>query len=149
MKVRIYADTSVFSAYYDERAPDRKALTQEFWNGIEAYGCSTSDLAVAEIEQTKDEDLRSRLKALVAKFQLHPLTPEMRELAVDYIRAGAFSTLLINDALHVAAATLTRQDILISWNFKHLVNRRRRAIINSVNTMKRLPTLDILSPPEV
>jgi len=56
---------------------------------------------------------------------------------------------MINDAVHVAAAVLTRQDILISWNFKHLVNRRRRAKINEVNTTRGLPGLEILAPPEV
>jgi hypothetical protein len=54
-----------------------------------------------------------------------------------------------NDALHVAAAVLTRQDILLSWNFKHLVNRKRRALINQLNTAKSLPLIEILAPPEI
>ena len=149
MKIHLYADTSVFSAYYDERAPDRKALTEEFWRGIGAFECSTSELAVTELEQTKDAALRQKMQALLAGFRIHPLTPEMHALAENYLRAGAFTKLLLNDSLHVAAATLTRQDVLISWNFKHLVNRRRRAIVNSVNAVKGLPALDILSPPEV
>jgi hypothetical protein len=56
---------------------------------------------------------------------------------------------MLNDALHVAAAVLTRQDILVSWNFKHLVNRRRRARINDVNITLSLSMLEILAPPEV
>jgi predicted nucleic acid-binding protein len=149
MKLRLYADTSVFSAYYDGRAPDRRALTEEFWRGIQAYECSTSELAVAELEQTKDAALRAKMKTLLTGFRIHPLTPEMHALAESYLQAGAFTKLLLNDALHVAAATLTRQEVLISWNFKHLVNRRRRAIVNGVNAMQGLPALDILSPPEV
>lgn len=149
MKIRLYADTSVFSAYYDERAPDRKALTEEFWRGIETFECSTSELAITELEQTKEATVRQKMRDLVASFRIHPLTPEMHVLAENYLRAGAFTKLLLNDALHVAAATLTRQDVLISWNFKHLVNRRRRAMVNSVNAMQGLPALDILSPPEV
>lgn len=149
MKIRLYADTSVFSAYYDERAPDRKALTEDFWRGIAAFECSTSELAVTELEQIKDAALRQKMKALLADFRIHPLIAEMHALADEYVRAGAFTKLLLNDALHVAAATLTRQDVLISWNFKHLVNRRRRAIVNGVNAMQGLPALDILSPPEV
>jgi hypothetical protein len=41
--------------------------------------------------------------------------------------------------LHVAACVLTLQDILVSWNFRHLVNRRRRALINEVNIARGLP----------
>jgi hypothetical protein len=33
----------------------------------------------------------------------------------------------------VAAAVLTQQDVLLSWNFEHLVNRHRRAQINEGN----------------
>ena len=54
-----------------------------------------------------------------------------------------------NDALHVAAAVLTRQDVLLSWNFKHLVNRRRRAQINEENISLGLPTIEIVAPPEI
>jgi len=56
---------------------------------------------------------------------------------------------MYNDALHVAAAVLTRQDVLLSWNFKHLVNRRRRARINEYNISVGLPAVEIVAPPEV
>jgi hypothetical protein len=44
---------------------------------------------------------------------------------------------------------LTQQDVLLSWNFRHLVNRRRRAQINDVNISLSLPTIDIVAPPEI
>jgi hypothetical protein len=56
---------------------------------------------------------------------------------------------MFNDALHVAAAVLTRQDVLLSWNFKHLVNRRRRAKVNDVNVSQGLPMIEIVAPPEI
>jgi predicted nucleic acid-binding protein len=149
MKLRIYLDTSVFSALYDERAPDRKSLTQEFWRGIESFLCSASELTVAEIKDTPDPGLRARMEGLLAGFQIHPISDEMRTLAESYIRAGAFTRAMVDDAIHVAAATVTRQDILLSWNFRHLVNRRRRAIVNGVNMNLGMPAIDILSPPEV
>jgi len=77
------------------------------------------------------------------------VTDEMTELAEKYIAAGAFTDTMFNDAVHVAAATLTRQDVLVSWNFRHLVNRRRRAVVCGVNATESLPAIDILSPPEL
>ncbi len=53
------------------------------------------------------------------------------------------------DALHVAVAVVTRQDIFVSWNFRHLVNRRRRALVNEVNVLMSHPPIEILAPPEV
>lgn len=73
----------------------------------------------------------------------------MRRLAASYVRSGTFTAVTYNDALHVAAAVLTNQDILLSWNFKHLVNRRRRAQINEGNISLGLPTIEIVAPPEM
>ncbi len=101
------------------------------------------------LAQTPDPALRAKLQALLTGFTIHPLTDEMRQLARQYLAAGVFTPIMFNDALHVAAAVLTRQDILLSWNFKHLVNRKRRALINNVNITLGLPTLEILAPPEI
>ncbi len=82
-------------------------------------------------------------------FTIHPVTEEMKALARRYIEEGVFSPVTFNDALHVAAAILTRQDVLLSWNFKHLVNRRRRAKVNDLNVSEGLPTIEIVAPPEI
>ncbi len=73
----------------------------------------------------------------------------MTELAREYIAAGIFAPVTFNDALHVSAAVLTRQNVLLSWNFKHLVNRRRRAQVNQLNMSLDLPMIEILAPPEI
>ena len=149
MKLRVYFDTSVFSAYYDERATDRQHQTEEFWTRLDEFEVATSELAREELVQTPDPALRAKLQALLTGFTVYPLTGEIRQLAQQYIESNVFTLVMLNDALHVAAAVLTRQDILVSWNFKHLVNRRRRARINDVNISLGLPTLEILAPPEM
>jgi len=53
------------------------------------------------------------------------------------------------DALHVATAGAARQDMLVSWNFRHLVNQRRRDLVNEVNRLAGYPPSEILAPPEV
>jgi hypothetical protein len=72
MKLRVYADTSVFSAYFDDRAADRKSLTREFWKNLGAYECSTSELGVEELRQTADLQLRAQMETLPAGFQIIP-----------------------------------------------------------------------------
>ena len=139
----------MFSAYFDDRAPDRKALTREFWQTLAAHECSTSQLAVDKLRQTADLNLRTQMESLLKPFQIISVTDDMRTLAEKYILAGAFTRTMFNDAVHVASATLSRQDVLVSWNFKHLVNRRRRAMVCGVNATAGLPSIDILSPPEL
>lgn len=149
MKLKLYLDTSVFSAYFDDRAPDRLAQTVEFWERMAAFDTCTSELAREELERTPNANRRKRLLRLLDGLTLHPVTTEMRQLSEQYVRAGAFTGIMMNDAVHVAAAVLTRQDILLPWNFKHLVNRVRRAKINQVNVSQGLPTIEIIAPPEI
>lgn len=116
---------------------------------MDEFEVATSELAREELAQTPDSALRAKLRALLTGFTIYPLTGEVRRLARQYIEADVFTPIMLNDALHVAAAVLNRQDILVSWNFKHLVNRRRRARINDVNIILSLPMLEILAPPEI
>jgi len=141
MKLKIYLDTSVFSAYFDERAPDRRAQTVEFWERIVAFDVCTSELAREELEKTPNADRRKRLLGLLDDLLLHPITEEILESSERYVQAGVFTTIMINDAVHVAVAVLTRQDLL--------VNRVRRAKINQVNVSQGLPTIEIIAPPEI
>lgn len=149
MPLRVYLDTSVFSAYYDDAVSDRQTQTEDFWKRRSAFELSTSVVAREELEQTPDPARRMQLITLVDGVTVHPVTDMMRSLAKSYIASGVFTELLYNDAVHVAAAVLTRQDVLLSWNFRHLVNRRRRAQINEVNISLGLATIDIVAPPEV
>jgi len=149
MKLRIYLDTSVFSAYYDARVTDRQIETEEFWRRLDQFEANTSELTQQELSQTQGSELKAKLIQLLKEVKILPLTDEMNELAKRYISASVFTPVMFNDALHAAAAVMTRQDILVSWNFKHLVNRRRRAMVNEVNISHGLPTIEIVAPPEI
>lgn len=70
MKLRLYLDTSVFSARVDGRAPDRQSLTEDFWQTLPGYEPSTSELAVEELRQTADPQVRARMEAMLAGFAI-------------------------------------------------------------------------------
>lgn len=148
MKQRVYLDTSVFSVLHDPRAPERMGLTRIFWESLSNCESLTSEVAKREIEDMPEGDRRRLMLASLALVPVVVLTPEMRELADRYVTAGIFTRRMHADSLHVAACVLARCDVLVSWNFRHLVNRRRRAEILAVNTAIGLPGVDIVSPPE-
>ncbi len=149
MKLRIYLDTSVISAYFDDRALDRMAETRMFWLRLPEFQVSTSVLVHQEIVQTIDSVKRQQMLELLSKSHQMDVTPEAHDLAQAYVDRGLFTSTMYADALHLALSVLTRQDILVSWNFKHLVNRRKRAEVIRVNTVLDLPAIEILSPPEL
>jgi len=148
MRMRIYLDTSVVSAHVDDRLPERRRATVDFWSRLAEYDVAISELTLAEIRATADTALRREMEELVRPFEVLPVEDESRRLAQEYVRRGVFSPATIEDALHVAVAVASRRDILVSWNFRHLVNRRRRALINEVNILAGYPTIEIIAPPE-
>ena len=78
-----------------------------------------------------------------------PDTREAAELADAYLARGVLGPGSHSDALHVALATVARVDVLVSWNFKHIVNLGRIRLFNSVNIEWGYGLVEIRSPKEV
>jgi len=53
------------------------------------------------------------------------------------------------DLLHIAIATINNIDILVSWNFKHIVHYEKIKLFNAVNLELSYKTINIFSPREV
>ena len=77
------------------------------------------------------------------------LTESAAALAQAYLKAGVVTRRQLVDAQHIAVATLHRVDVLVSWNFKHIVNLTRIHGYNSVNLRRGHPLLEIRTPLEV
>lgn len=54
-----------------------------------------------------------------------------------------------NDARHIALATVADLDALVSWNFRDMVNLKKKSIVHSVNAKFGYRLIDIISPLEV
>ena len=50
------------------------------------------------------------------------VTQEILELAATYIAEKVVGETSFDDCVHIATATLYQADVLVSWNFKHIVN---------------------------
>lgn len=73
----------------------------------------------------------------------------MQALATAYLKAGVVGERWLDDATHVAAATIARADAIVSWNFRHIVRLDKIKAYNQVNLAKGYGILTILSPVEV
>jgi hypothetical protein len=74
---------------------------------------------------------------------------ESDRLAEQYIKAGVVGKTSFDDCQHIAIATIVRADVLVSLNFKHIVNIRRIHGYNGVNMLHGYPTIEIRTPDEV
>jgi predicted nucleic acid-binding protein len=149
-KPKLYLDTSVPSAYLDERAPDRQRLTIEFWQSrLPDFEANISGLVLEEVRSTPDAHRRAAMARLVEDMIVLPYEPGVSDLAIAYVRRGVFAERDMDDAIHVAIAVTNDIRYLASWNFKHLVKLRTRQEVNLVNSQMGHGWIDILAPPEL
>lgn len=148
MKQRVYIDTSVIGGCFDE---EFETWSNQFFKDVREgnYILLISDITYRELELAP-KNVTNILFGLNENLLERILTnPEVEELATEYINAGAISQKYYEDALHIAIATIQKADILISWNFKHIVNLNRIRKYNAVNLMFGYNTLEIRSPREI
>lgn len=143
----LYLDTSAIGGYFDD---EWNAATQELWRQMEAgqWRFVTSLVAVEELEQAP-ERVRELFQRSFNPESLLEMTPEIQELAAAYVSHGVVSRKFQDDARHVAACTIYGIGLLVSWNFKHLVNVRREAGFNGVNLLQGYPSIRIVNPLEL
>jgi hypothetical protein len=77
------------------------------------------------------------------------LSPEATELADKYIEAKVVGKTSRADCQHIAIATLCNADVLVSWNFKHIVNLDRIRGYNGINYQNGHKMIEIRTPKEV
>ena len=148
MKRRIYTDTSVIGGCLDEefQAPSRD-LFSRFESGKDVL--VLSELTLKELQRAPEEVRDVLRKVREEHVEEVEFTEGARELAEQYITAGVIGAAKRVDAQHIATATVHRVDVLVSWNFKHIVNLERIRGYNSVNLRNGYPLLEIRTPQEV
>ena len=148
-KIKVYLDTSVISALFDEKNPQRQFLTQLFFKSVESLDVYISEVVLAEIDDTRDTRLREKLKKTAISFKVLPINQESRILADEYVRQRAMPSDYPEDALHISIATVNSLNYLLSWNFEHIVKVKTRKIVNMINDSLGYPDLEIITPAEL
>jgi predicted nucleic acid-binding protein len=149
VKPRVYLDNSVIGGTFDaEFEEDTRGLLELIRTG--EMQPVISEVTEAEARRAP-EQVRELLDELLFDLNAEDvqLSAEAEALAAAYIAAGVVTQKYEADALHIALATLAKVDVLVSWNFRHIVNLKRIQGFNGVNLMRGYSTLEIRSPKEV
>ena len=146
-KFKLYLDTSVPNAYFDLKDPYRQEITKQFWSRLKEHHVYVSNLVIKEIKATGDEKLRKNLIQLVKDFELlSTKSTEIRALAEEYVSRGIIPVKHIEDAVHIAVTTVNSLDILVSWNFEHIVKLKTKREVNAVNVLLGYNQIEIIEP---
>jgi len=148
LKINIYLDTTIISALFDKRTPERMSQTLHFWEHIDEYNVFISELVIDEIKGAS-QPLQNEMLEKVSKFTLLPVTEEVHYLAKKYIENEIFPEKYTADALHTALASINQISILLSRNFTHLVKVKTRRMVALINAIYNYNPVEIIAPPEL
>ncbi|MBI1871658.1 MAG: hypothetical protein HYS07_10795 [Chlamydiae bacterium] len=111
----------------------------------EAY---ISDVVLREI-LAAPESLLTKMMHEVKDLERLKSSMESERLASVYLQHKIFPAKSMDDARHVAIATISNMDAVVSWNFGHLVNIVKIKKVNTINEMMGYKHMEIVTPQEV
>ena len=148
-KLKLYLDTSVISHLGAEDVPEKMAITNDLWKQIQTgrYKACISEMVLQELSNCYEEKRQYLLEKIAdIDFEFYEIAEDVKELAQKYIQVGAFSDKHLEDALHVACASVNICNAVVSWNFKHIVKLTAMLLVNGVNRQEGYMELELVSP---
>ena len=126
MKRKVYLETSVIS--YLTARPSKtiigaahQQITLAWWKQRSDYELLVSQAVWQECAAGDPEAAQKRLAALEGMAVL-AVTQDIIRLAGSLIEQAIIPAKAIEDALHIAVATLHHVDFLLTWNCRHIAN---------------------------
>jgi predicted nucleic acid-binding protein len=148
-KLKVYLDTAVISHLDAPDTPDKMVDTLRLWNQIQGgeYDVVMSEVVFDELADCL-EPKRSYLAAFLQQIQYERVVSnnETVVLASKFIDFGILREKSFDDCRHIAAALLNGCDIIVSWNFKHIVNAKTIRGTKVIATMEGYKDAIICSP---
>jgi len=145
---RFYIDTSVIGGVFDTEFEEHSTILMEKVR-LGQIKAVISEVTESEIMKARKE-IRDFYNSLPKdNIEFVEITEDAVMLADTYITDQVVGKTSRDDCLHIGIATTNRVDILVSWNFKHIVNIYRIRGYNAVNIKLGFPTLEIRSPKDI
>lgn len=153
MKPKVYLETSIIS--YLAARPSRdiiiaahQELTNEWWeNRRRHFGLFVSQLVIQETK-SGDKDAAQRRLVFLDSIPLLELNEKVISLARILINE-AIPPKAVEDALHIAIATIHGMDYLLTWNCKHIANAEKEHAIAAVCRSNNYEPPIICTPEEL
>lgn len=142
---RVYVDTSVIGGCFDpEFAPWSNSLMKDFRLGY--FLPVVSELVAAEIQPAPERIRKKYGELLGLGAEVLTETDDALAVAREYLAHDIVPQTFQADAIHIAIATVAAVDLLVSWNFAHIVRFDKIRMFTAVNRELGYKALDIYSP---
>ncbi|MFH1050013.1 MAG: hypothetical protein V1779_03670 [bacterium] len=148
MKPRIYIDTSVVGGCFDKEF-EFDSLRFFEMHEHDYFKILVSPILLKEMEFAPQKVKEKLAKISNDKIEYLEINNDALFLRDQYLKNGILTKKWIDDATHVALATIYRADAIVSWNFKHIVRLDKIKMFNQVNLINGYGIITIISPKEV
>ena len=146
--LRVYADTSVFGGCFDDAF---RVESVRFFEEVRAgrFLLVVSDVTLDELALAPESVRRILADLPRSQIEVVNSSEESNGLKQAYLDARVVGPASRNDAAHIALATIFGADLVVSWNFKHIVHFEKIAGYEGVNSLRGYRSPKIYSPREV
>ena len=144
----VYIETTFIS--YLVARPSRDLLvaahqqaTKDWWiERRREFECFVSQVVLDEASAGDPDEAKARME-MISDFPVLEITEETESLAAGIINSGAIPSHAVRDAAHIAIATVSHMDYLLTWNCKHLANAQiiRRVAVVCNQTGYNMPVI--------
>ena len=145
--MKMCVDTSVFGGFFDREFSEPSKV---FFDEVkrQRFTLVTSAVVQAEIEPSP-ENVRKLFDEIITMADMAHVDSAALNLQESYLKEGIVTANSFDDALHVALTTTAKCDLIVSWNFKHIVHFEKIPKYNAVNILQGYDKIGIFSPLEV
>ena len=149
-KLKIYLDTTIFNFVFDQSAFKEHKLTVKLFEQIDRYESYVSDIVLQEINRCSEPKKQKMLNLIIQNdIRQLPLDESSQALANQYLHQRIIPKKYEDDAFHIAIASVNNMDVILSWNFEHIVKLKTKREVVAINLLMGYKEIDIYSPLEV
>ncbi|WP_078124319.1 PIN domain protein [Leptospira alexanderi] len=144
---RVYVDNSVYGGYFDKEFAQ---WTELFFDEVDEgnFRILYSRLIEKELKGAPKR-VKDFAKQYLENSEIVKITRDTVLLAEAYLKFKVVGESSYEDCIHVASATIAKADVIVSWNFKHIVKLNKIQGYNTVNRKLGYSDLEIRTPMEV
>ncbi|MCL1948038.1 MAG: type II toxin-antitoxin system VapC family toxin [Chitinivibrionia bacterium] len=148
-KVKIYLDTSIISYLDQQDTPERMAETHKLWEKIKngTFDIITSSVMIRELNNC-DNNKKTKLLNYLSEIDYSEVSinDEIEKIANRIIDCGILTQKSFDDCLHIASAIFAECDLIVSWNFKHIVNIKTIEGVKYISSLSGRRAISIYDP---
>jgi len=145
--IQVYADTSVFGGVFDEEFSEASSV---FFEQVRSGRFRLAVSPVVEEEVIAGPpDVRAFYESILSSIEMLRVSDEAVRLQEGYLAAGVVGPRSAADALHVAVAAVAGCQMIVSWNFRHIVHYDKIPLYNAISVRQGYLPIGIHTPQEV